>query len=106
MQAVQDRAQLVEGAQVGLRFGQADAGRDDLGVLGEDAEGLAAEEFGFLAHLGQAAAFFVVQGDEAGERAFERGQGIKGSSHLGVGDIEGNEVLGHGQSPFGCRPSS
>jgi hypothetical protein len=94
-QAVEARAQQIDGGEVLGGFGQIEGGREDLAVLVEDDEGLAAEGFGLVAHLDEAAPVGDRQFDEAGEFFFEGGEGGIDGVDVGLGEVEGYEVLAH-----------
>ena len=67
-----DTVVQVEGGQVGLVLLQAEAARQHILVISQGGDGGAAEGFGLVAHLGQLAAFFGLQADQADERSGQR----------------------------------
>ena len=95
-QALDARAQGVEGDHVALGFGEIEGGRDQLLVLLEHHQGLAAEGLGTVPHLGQLLALVGGELDEAGEELFEGGEGRVHGGHVAGGEVEGDEVLAHG----------
>ena len=99
LQAQQAGAQQVKGGDVALNFAQIEGGGEDFGVLFEHPDGLAAEELGLVAHLGEAAHLFGAQGDEGGEEFFDGGDGLVEPGDVGSGEFEGNQVLAHGNTP-------
>ena len=74
-----------------------------LGVLAEYVDGLAAEGFGFVAHLGEVAALVGVEGQQAVELLFECFQGgVDGREGVGgVGEVD--QVLTHIRSVIPCQ---
>ena len=94
-QAVEAGAQQVERGEVLGGFGQIEGGREDVAVLVEDDEGLAAEGFGLVTHLDQAAPVGDRQFDEVSEFFFEGGEGRIDGVDVGLGEAEGYEVLAH-----------
>jgi hypothetical protein len=71
-------------------FGEVEAGRQHLAVLGQHDEGLPAEGFGFVAHMDHVALFGGAQFDEGGEGFFEGGEG--GVDGLGWSAVRSREI--------------
>ena len=99
LQALPARTQQVQRGQVCLRAGQAQAGIDDLRVLGDHAERLATEGLRFAAHLGQAFAGIRFQCNQFGQGGFKRRQGVVDGGEFGCRKGEGNQIFGHGWVP-------
>lgn len=91
--------QFIEAGEIGFGKGEIGdgVGREFAGVLPGDDEGFAAEGLALGAHLVELAALFDGEVHElGGELGLEDGEGGVDGGPVGVGDVEGDEVLGHG----------
>ena len=95
LQANEQGAQGVEGPQIGVVVFHVEIARQHVGVFAQGDDGLAAEGFGLVAHLGQFAAFFGGQADQAGEVLFQGGDGTFDGDDVFVDEAQGDTVLGH-----------
>ena len=104
-QALQARAQGVEGGDVLLETGEIETAGHDAGVLAQHQFRLAAEDFGFVAHLDGFAALVGGERDEDIELGFEHREGAVDGVEVSRGEGDGNEVLGHREGSLALMES-
>ena len=105
-QAQGARPQRLVGRHVRLHLGQIEGGRQDVPVLLQHHQGMPAELLRLLAHLGEALHILRVEGHQGLDELLQRRNRLIQLGQAVRGELDGNQILGHGVSPvvesMGC----
>ena len=105
-QAQGARPQRLVGRHVRLHLGQIEGGRQDVPVLLQHHQGMPAELLRLLAHLGKALHILRVEGHQGLDELLQRRNRLIQLGQAVRGELDGNQILGHGVSPvvegMGC----
>lgn len=97
IELVAEGIELLKIFEVARELGHVEIGRERAGAILEGGDSLLAERSRFVAHLDQALALIGRETDGAGaEGGLDGLQGGRERRHVGGGEVQGSEVLGHG----------